>query len=54
MHHDADPESSAVYAIKLLENMSYHYSDLRGYIYEQYPVVVGYGVGLPFVVSPTV
>ena len=47
MHHDADPESSAVYAIKLLENMSYHYSDLRGYIYEQYPVVVGYGVGLP-------
>ena len=47
MHHDADPESSAIYAIKLLENMSYHYSDLRGYIYEQYPVVVGYGVGLP-------
>ena len=33
--------------VQLIERIVHHYSRLRGNIYEEFPVVVGYGVGLP-------
>ena len=47
VREECSPFYAPEYALQLAERMSYYYSDLRGYIYEQYPVVVGYGVGLP-------
>ena len=47
VREECSPFYAPEYALQLAERMSYYYSDLRGYIYEEYPVVVGYGVGLP-------
>ena len=46
-HPDLHQGYGAEFMLQLIEHMVYHYSDLRGYIYEEFPVVVGYGVGLP-------
>ena len=47
VQESCSPFYAPEYALQLAENMVHHYSKFRGNIYEQYPVVVGYGVGLP-------
>ena len=47
VQESCSPFYTPEYALQLAENMVHHYSKFRGNIYEQYPVVVGYGVGLP-------
>ena len=46
-HPDLYNGYGAEFMLQLIEDIVYYYSTLRGYIYEEYPVVVGYGVGLP-------
>ena len=46
-HPDLYDGYGAEFMLQLIEDIVYYYSTLRGYIYEEFPVVVGYGVGLP-------
>ena len=46
-HPDLYNGYGAEFMLQLIEDIVYYYSKFRGNIYEQYPVVVGYGVGLP-------
>ena len=46
-HPDLYNGYGADFMLQLIEDIVYYYSKFRGNIYEQYPVVVGYGVGLP-------
>ena len=46
-HPDLYNGYGAEFMLQLIEDIVYYYSTLRGYIYEEFPVVVGYGVGLP-------
>ena len=46
-HPDLHQGYGAEFMLQLIERIVHHYSTLRGNIYEEFPVVVGYGVGLP-------
>ena len=46
-HPDLHQGYGAEFMLQLIERIVHHYSRLRGNIYEEFPVVVGYGVGLP-------